>query len=53
MTKAELLTGIAAMQLIQAANPPSSDKWQRASRVLCQLATQLNGGVVPKDACGR
>jgi hypothetical protein len=53
MTRTELLAGIAAMQRVQAANPPSSEKWQRASRVLHELATKLNGGIAPKEACGR
>jgi hypothetical protein len=53
MTGTELLAGLAAMQRIQAANPPASGKWQRASRALHELATELNGAVAPKEACGR
>jgi hypothetical protein len=52
MTKAELLDGIAAMQRIQAANPPTSNEWQRASRVLHGLVKLLTGKE-PQDACGR
>jgi len=43
MTKQELLDGIAAMQRVQASNPPSSEKWQRASRVLHELIRQMTG----------
>ncbi len=52
MTKSELLQGIEAMQRVQAANPPSSEKWQRASRVLAELVKQMTGKY-PQDACGR
>lgn len=52
MSKEELVQGIEAMQRIQAANPPSSEKWQRASRNL-HLMVKLLTGKEPKDACGR
>ncbi len=52
MTKQELERGIAAMQAVQRANPPTSEAWQRASRVLHELVTQLTGKA-PRDACGR
>ena len=52
MTNSELLQGIKAMQRVQAANPPSSEKWQRASRVLHELVKQMTGKY-PQDACGR
>ena len=52
MSKEEILHGIEAMQRVQAANPPSSEKWQRASRLLHELVKQLTGSY-PKDACGR
>jgi hypothetical protein len=51
MSKEELLEGIAAMQRIQAANPPSSDKWQRASRALHEMV-KLMTGKYPQDAKG-
>lgn len=51
MSKQQILEGIAAMQRIQASNPPLSEKWQRASSVLHELVKQLTGSY-PKDACG-
>ena len=52
MTQEELKEGIAAMQAIQRANPPSSEQWQRASRALHQMI-KIMTGKYPKDACGR
>ena len=52
MTQDEILRGIEAMQKIQSQNPPSSNRWQRASRVLHELIRELTGNY-PKDACGR
>lgn len=43
MTREEILKGIEAMQRVQACNPPSSEKWQRASRVLHELVKQMTG----------
>lgn len=43
MTRDQILEGIAAMQRIQSANPPSSEKWQRASKALHRLVTLLRG----------
>jgi hypothetical protein len=51
MTKDEILKGIEAMQRVQAANPPSSKKWQRASRVLHELIKQM-AGKYPQEARG-
>lgn len=52
MTKQELMDGIAAMQRIQMANPPSSEQWRRASRVMAEMVKLLTGKY-PKDACGK
>jgi len=51
MTRDEILEGIAAMQRIQRANPPSSETWQRASKTLHRLVTLLTGKP-PADARG-
>lgn len=53
MDREQILKGIEAMQRVQQQNPPSSERWQRASVVLHKLAAMLNGGVEPKDARGR
>jgi hypothetical protein len=42
MTRKEILQGIDAMQRVQMNNPPSSEKWQRASEALRKLAGLLN-----------
>lgn len=52
MPREELLCGIEAMQRIQQCNPPSSEKWQRASVVLHKLVNALEGREVP-DAWGK
>ena len=51
MSREEIQCGIEAMQLVQQQNPPSSEKWQRASVVLHKLVDMLMGHHVP-DACG-
>ena len=51
MSREEIQRGIEAMQLVQQQNPPSSEKWQRASVVLHKLVDMLMGHHVP-DACG-
>lgn len=43
MSRQEIQQGIEAMQRIQMSNPPSSEKWQRASEVLRKLVGLLNG----------
>ncbi len=43
MSNQEIQQGIEAMQQIQRANPPSSEKWQRASTNLRKLVAMLNG----------
>ena len=53
MSKTEAQIGIERMQQIQRQNPPSSEAWKRASVVIHKLATILNNGVAPKDACGK
>ena len=52
MNREELLKGIEAMQKVQSQNPPSSERWQRAARVLHELVKELTGKY-PQDACGR
>jgi hypothetical protein len=51
MTNDELLKGIEAMQRVQACNPPPSEKWQRASRVLHELVKQMTDKY-PQEARG-
>jgi hypothetical protein len=43
MSNQEIQQGIEAMQRIQMSNPPSSEKWQRASNNLRKLVGMLNG----------
>ncbi len=52
MTQTELRKGIAAMQRVQAANPPNSEKWQRASVALHRMVKLLTGKDA-QDAHGR
>lgn len=52
MSKAELIRCIEAMQRIQSQNPPSSEKWQRASVVLHKAVDALNGRHI-EDARGK
>jgi len=50
MTRKELLEGIEAMQRIESQNPPSSEVWQRASKVLHELVKQLTAKTEAHDA---
>ena len=49
MTREEIQQGIEAMQRIQQCNPPSSEKWQRASEVLRKLVGLLNGATITPE----
>jgi hypothetical protein len=49
MNRAEILQGIEAMQRIQMSNPPSSEKWQRASEVMRVLVGKLNGTTITPE----
>lgn len=43
MSQQEITKGIEAMQRVQQTNPPTSEKWQRASEVLRRLISLQNG----------
>ena len=49
MSKEEILKGIEAMQQIQRSNPPSSEKWVRASEVMRKLVGMLNGTTITAE----
>ncbi len=53
MANKEILKALEAQQMIQMRNHPKSEAWEDASGIIHELATMLNDGVPPQDACGR